>query len=157
MTNRWGGGGSGGSGAGVQVGSGSPVGSVTPSYQGAPYVDYATGNLWTALTTSSSSWVLTAGFGPAHTLTPSVSGTGSWQQLTTTTGWKLYVVTLNAWDDAGQTITYTNAFVNDVPMMLGSTSLPQTFYTAGMVSKTTLTLPNTTAAAVTGTLILEGN
>lgn len=147
----------GGSGSGAQTGTGSPVGVVVPTVAGALYTDQSTGNVWVALTTLSSSWVLASGFGPVNTLTPSVSGTGSWQQITTASGWKLYVVTLNAWADAGQTITFTNAFTNDIPMMLGSTSLPQNFYTAGMVSKTNLILPNTTGAAVTGTLLLEGN
>jgi hypothetical protein len=49
--------GGGGVSTGVQTGTGSPLGVVTPSYAGAPYTDQATGNIWVAETTSSASWV----------------------------------------------------------------------------------------------------
>lgn len=55
--------------SGTQTGTGSPVNVVVPTSAGAVYTDQNTGNIYVALTSASSSWVLSGGGGGSGTVT----------------------------------------------------------------------------------------
>ena len=91
--------------------------------------------------------------GSVQTLTPSVSGAGTLTQY-----WigplKTYVLALNAWDDVGQTLTFTTAFTLDTPGWMATPGIPSGFTV--IPSKTTFILPTTAAAAITGVYVIQG-
>lgn len=88
-----------------------------------------------------------------QTLAASVSGTGTITR-SQVGPLKLYVLQLNAWNDPGQTITFSSAFTVDTPGWMATPNVPPTFVPTA--SKTTFRLPTTSATAITGVFIIQG-
>lgn len=92
--------------------------------------------------------------GNHQSLTPSVSGTANYYEIIHTANFKQYVLILNAWDDAGQTLTFTTAFTADIPGWMATPSIPPSFVPTA--AKTTFQLPTTSAVAITGVFVFMG-
>lgn len=126
----------------------------SPALTGTPTAPTAAaGTSTTQLATTAFVQSALAAVGGSQTLTPSVSGSGTLSE-TTIAGIKFCVLTLNAWDDAGQTLTFTTAFTADVPGWMATPGIPSSFVPTA--AKTTFQLPTTSAAAITGVFILMG-
>ena len=103
--------------------------------------------------TTSTAWASLGLASSVQTLTPSVSGSGYIAQ-SQVGPLKVCTLVLTAWDDTGQTITFTNTFTADVPGWMATPGIPPSFVPTA--SKTTFYLPTTSAAAITGVFVIQG-
>jgi hypothetical protein len=135
-----------------QVSGAAPLAS--PALTGTPTAPTAAaGTSTTQLATTAFVQAALAAVGGSQTLTPSVSGSGTLSE-TTIAGIKFCVLTLNAWDDAGQTLNFTTAYTADTPGWMATPGIPSSFVPTA--AKTTFQLPTTAAAAITGVFIIMG-
>lgn len=88
--------------------------------------------------------------GTVTTVAGSTSGNLYWSQPERGTGYKKVVISLAAFNDSGETVTFSTAFAHTPSYILGSGLT----VTPTSVSTTTIVLPAT--AGETGTIIIEG-